>query len=537
MVRLGAMQVELGWLSDARTFSYQLVAHPTAAGVEARGYVPNEAVKQHALAVARAHTPVPVLDQLKVHPNLVQRSGGGSPEELRDAAAASLVEAFPEQAGAFVVHARADGEVTVSGTVGSLEEKLAVSRRLRHVGACTCVANHLEVGTVARVARRRRAPAPVAVAPAPRAEPPATRSVAPAAQGAQAGSWELAEDRSWATRPAPAPVPAAPRVDPVPQPLPAIVTWEEPGQPAPPVAAPPARVPTTGATRAVSKPSPPLPPEAPVRAEAPAPHLEGEPTTGGYVASGVILCKSTGPEAAPRGPVAREAPATPRVAAAGQGVQPVSWQLAEDRSWRNEPTPTPVPAPPRLDPAPQGQPARAVRTEPSKPSAPPAPAPTTGVTQAVLKTTQSLPTETLVKAEAPAPHKEAAPPTGGYVSSGVLLRKSPGPEAAPKRSAPEAAPRSAADGGTPYVSSGTMIVSHHAAQPAPAVPTEALKRRVEAACGKAAHDIQVVARADNQVQVRFKTASAAEGDRLIPKLATLPELAPYQVSFEVHVDH
>jgi hypothetical protein len=159
---------------------------------------------------------------------------------------------------------------------------------------------------------------------------------------------------------------------------------------------------------------------------------------------------------------------------------------------------------------------------------PAAAGPNTGVTYALLKTTQPLPPVTLVKAEAPAPRKDAAAPAGGYVSTGVILRKSASPEAAPKP---------AAAGGAPYVSTGTMIVSHHASHAAPAVPTDALKHCVEAVCGKAAHDVKVVATADNKVEVRFKTASAAEGDRLIPKLAALPEFGPYQVAFQVELDH
>jgi hypothetical protein len=379
-LQLEAVRVELGWLSDPRTFGYQLVAHPLAGTVEARGYVPNEAVKQHALAVARARAGCAVVDRLKVHPDLVQRTGGGSAEELRGAALVLLAEAFPEAAGGFVVQALPDGEVTVSGTVASLADKLAVSRRLRHLGACTCVANRLEVGTVARMPLREPAP----------------------------------------------------------------------------------------------------------------------------------------------------------VASAARGVQQTSWQLPDDQSWGQPSTPTPVAAPPRLDPVPKGHPAAVSWSDTGKPARPINWAPTTGVTQAVLKTDKPLPPLTQVRAEEPAPRKETAAPAGGYVSAGVILRKSSSADTAPQSAA---GTKPAADPGAPYVSSGTMILAHHISQAASAVPTAALKRRVEAVCGLAAHDVEVVAQPGNKVEVRFRTGNATDTDRLTAKIVGLPEFGPYEVSFQVQLEH
>src|SRR5947209_4234735 len=74
--RVEEIKVELAWLGDATTFPYQLDAHATGAGLEVRGYVANEAVKAHALEVARRHTALPVTDALKVYPGLVARTAG-----------------------------------------------------------------------------------------------------------------------------------------------------------------------------------------------------------------------------------------------------------------------------------------------------------------------------------------------------------------------------------------------------------------------------------------------------------------------------
>jgi hypothetical protein len=385
-MRLEAVQVELGWLSDPHTFSYQLVAHATAGGVEVRGYVPNDIVRQHALAVARVCTLVPVVDHLKLHPNLVQRLGGGSTEELRQAAAALLAEAFPGRADGLTVQAKPDGEVTVTGTVSSLEEKLAVSRQLRHVGACTCVANHLEVGPVAR--RTLHRPAMAATAPASRVETPGPSPVAPAGKTVEQASWRQPADLSWGPNSAPVPVASTPPLDSV-------------------------------------------PPARPVQAA----------------------------------------------------------------------VPPPVPTAP-------------------------APAPSSAVTQAVLKNAQPLPPVTPVKAEEPAPREEEAPPASGYVSSGVVLHKG---------SSLDSAPKPAADQGAAYVSSGTMLVRHHPGHAPSSVPTDALRRRVEAVGGKAVHDVQVIAQGDGKVEVHFKTANAADGDRLTAKIVALPEFQPYEMSFQVEL--
>jgi hypothetical protein len=76
----------------------------------------------------------------------------------REAASVLGVAVGPRGRG-MTVQARPDGQVTVRGAVGSLEEKLFVSQRLRQVSGCTSVVNCLTVSKVADAP----APAPAAV--------------------------------------------------------------------------------------------------------------------------------------------------------------------------------------------------------------------------------------------------------------------------------------------------------------------------------------------------------------------------------------
>jgi hypothetical protein len=148
---IARMQVELAWLADPLTFGCPLTAHVAGGVLEVRGFVPDIAVGQCALELARAGTTQTVVDHLQTNPNLVRNRGAATAEALREAARALLAEDFPERAGSFAIDARADGQITVRGAVGTLEEKLAVSRQLRWVSGCSCVANLLEVGAGAPV--------------------------------------------------------------------------------------------------------------------------------------------------------------------------------------------------------------------------------------------------------------------------------------------------------------------------------------------------------------------------------------------------
>src|SRR5262249_22586295 len=160
--------IELAWLGDPVTFPCQLAAHLSDAGAEVRGYVPNKAARDRALQLARLNCPLPVVDQLHIHASVAENQPRCRPELLQHAIAAALRASFGNQLGAMQVTCNDKGEVTVTGSIGSQEDKLGVSLQLRRVAGCTCVNNQL------RVAVEESRPA------APRATTPERQSKLPA---------------------------------------------------------------------------------------------------------------------------------------------------------------------------------------------------------------------------------------------------------------------------------------------------------------------------------------------------------------------
>jgi hypothetical protein len=146
--RLSEIKVEIAWLSDPVTFPYHLAARAEGGNLEIRGYVLNPLVKAQALKVAQKQTELKVRDALRVHPQIALRSVGAVPAELQQAALTALKEEFPTHAAGFHLRCKADGQITITGTIPSYEEKLAVSRRLHRLKGCSCVVNELEVPTV-----------------------------------------------------------------------------------------------------------------------------------------------------------------------------------------------------------------------------------------------------------------------------------------------------------------------------------------------------------------------------------------------------
>jgi hypothetical protein len=148
--RLEELKVELALLADASTFSYQLQAKAEGSSLVVRGLVPNPAIRDLALKVAREHTILNVADGITFQTNLALRSGGQEVEAVHKHALQVLGQHFPEHASTFRVTAKITGEVTVSGTVPTFEDRVAVSRKLRLVDGCTCVVNQLQVPSVLR---------------------------------------------------------------------------------------------------------------------------------------------------------------------------------------------------------------------------------------------------------------------------------------------------------------------------------------------------------------------------------------------------
>ena len=142
---LEEMKVELALLADPMTFGCNLSPKLDGKAMLVRGYVPNEKVRDHALEIARTSTHLPVADGLKIHPSLAMRGAGVAVAVLQQGAEELLAEEFPEIASSIEIKATVTGQITLTGSARSFEEKLAVSQRLRRLNGCTSVINQLKV--------------------------------------------------------------------------------------------------------------------------------------------------------------------------------------------------------------------------------------------------------------------------------------------------------------------------------------------------------------------------------------------------------
>jgi hypothetical protein len=143
--KLEEMKVELALLADPATFACNLSAALEGNAILVRGFVPNDAVRERAMLAARAGTHLPVADGLKIHRNLAMRAAGVPVTALQRGALDLLEEGFPEIAAGIEVKATITGQLTLTGSARSYEEKLAVSQRLRRLNGCTAVVNQLKV--------------------------------------------------------------------------------------------------------------------------------------------------------------------------------------------------------------------------------------------------------------------------------------------------------------------------------------------------------------------------------------------------------
>jgi osmotically-inducible protein OsmY len=147
---LEEMKVELALLADPATFACNLSAKLDGNAMLVRGFVPNEAVRERALQAARTGTHLTVADGLKVHRSLAMRAAGVPVAALQQGAQDLLAEGFPEIAAGIEAKATITGQITLTGTARSFEEKLAVSQRLRRLNGCTAVVNQLKVPPIVK---------------------------------------------------------------------------------------------------------------------------------------------------------------------------------------------------------------------------------------------------------------------------------------------------------------------------------------------------------------------------------------------------
>lgn len=120
---------------------------------------------------------------------------------------------------------------------------------------------------------------------------------------------------------------------------------------------------------------------------------------------------------------------------------------------------------------------------------------------------------------------------GGYVTSGMAtLSGADLGELFADASTPTPAP--AVSGGSPAT---VVFDGIWEEAPPPAPRPDRLRERIEAACAGRARNVSVNIVSPKVIQVGFEVRDAAEGDRLVTTIALLPELAPYQVDFDIQV--
>ncbi len=174
------MRVEMELLADPTTFPYAVKAQMGPSGlVELKGTVPNDVVRRRAMAVAAAVSPRGVLDNMTVQPTLVEM-----PTPLKNGASALLADAkrrldqaHPQASRKVEVQTNPNGEVTLTGQVSTMEEKLRLSRCLHGLQGCVAVKNQIQVGSKANAtmppssAKPANEPAPIVRVSHPPATP------------------------------------------------------------------------------------------------------------------------------------------------------------------------------------------------------------------------------------------------------------------------------------------------------------------------------------------------------------------------------
>src|SRR5260370_25967225 len=139
------MRIELAWLADPATFPCYLGAYRDGSAMKVRGFVPTEAVRARALQIAGELSGTKVVDELRISANMAIRAVGVPANDVLYEATAALGQAMGEKANPLDLAATANGEVTVTGSLSSLADKVAVSRSLWAVHGCTSVRNKVTV--------------------------------------------------------------------------------------------------------------------------------------------------------------------------------------------------------------------------------------------------------------------------------------------------------------------------------------------------------------------------------------------------------
>jgi hypothetical protein len=478
--RLEEMKVELAWLADPATFSLSLGARAVGANLEVRGYVPNEAVKERALELARQHSFLPVTDALKLHPSLALHSGGVPSEEVRKEAAALLAEAFGERGRSLTCEAKAGGQVLVSGHALSVEDKLEVSRRLKQVHGCLAVINRVNVATTVRDGKKVTL---------------VTSDGTQLVQGELPDLDKPARESESIQVEKPMILPSMEMPGKHDQPRAVVTPW------VPPAVTPPVPQ-TTGTAR-----SPYAPNEAPARSlsapnEMPMPRAVKHPT--------------------------------PAVPTGSDTARPTVRESKPLTTLDDEPESLPVPrvVPPKASPA---TPAQPDELPPPRPLILP---PSKGSSSAKPEKTDSLQT---TKHVVPSDKKDGSldlltpPPVPVSWSGGVSTsEKKVSAPAVRKEDGPKV--KEAKEPDAPYVTTGVVIFEDAPARKTgPTVAAGKLKQRVEKACGRFAKSVKVVVQPDKSLVVKVMLVNAAAERPLTERIMQLPEMGSPEVKLEMEI--
>jgi hypothetical protein len=151
--RLAEIKVELAWLTDPLTFPCDLAVRAVHGALEIGGDVPREATRVRAVALAREHGKMPVIDKIAVIPSSTVPPVKVNYDQLNVSVAKALGKIMvkhPAEDNQFNLAIDSGGQVTVSGTALSCEEKLSISRKLSSLSGCTSVMNQFAIKALVR---------------------------------------------------------------------------------------------------------------------------------------------------------------------------------------------------------------------------------------------------------------------------------------------------------------------------------------------------------------------------------------------------
>src|SRR5262245_23758733 len=143
-MRLEAMKVEMALLADYATYNLPLSVRVEQDCLSLYGQVNDEHTRMHALRVARQACYLPVKDALH-GPTPAAPIQSVHLEAMRRTVRDVLERTIGDHVTELTVRINAEGQVTLTGMVSTVEDKVTASRSLRGLPGCNSVVNCLEV--------------------------------------------------------------------------------------------------------------------------------------------------------------------------------------------------------------------------------------------------------------------------------------------------------------------------------------------------------------------------------------------------------